>query len=841
MSLANVNIGAAANDGTGDPLRSAFSTINRNFANLAAITANANVLVLASGNANVTAIYNPGVQSVNGFRGNVVLDVTHISQAASIAYVNTVAAQTANLATNLASKVTTVAWANVSGKPNFAPIATTGSWTNLTNVPNNVTYAVTQSEVNFTVAPLQANITSINGNVTAVRTQINQLFGNAQAQQTALNLLNSKINAANASIAAFNYDSANASVAAANLRIDALVAGNIYLSHLVGINTNRVNAANVEIDKLRANITAANANAALQSTDISSLRANIIAANLVIAGFGSESAAIANLQANSNALINNNYVVSLDNIGTLNFPTGAQLGNISTYGPGLSTGIIDSAGMSVGTDTGNIIIITPNNGINVYSGGNLWVFQQDGNLQYPDSTVQTTAFIPEQYANIDQLSSNVSSLGNRINAANLAISNKAGLSGAAFTGNVYARGFHSNNNIEIDGILRVGPAWAEGQTWATPGASFYGNTADSEEYKYYQVNLQNVDSTGAGAFVITADDGNVPNSNFMAMAMFGTAFSDPNYPYAMPHDGLINVNGGNLALVSRDNDVIVGGNVANIRITQSGNLKLTNTNLVFNDDTRQTTAYPGISIVSRVNANVTAANAKIATLESNVSTLFSNASSQGIAISSLQANSVVYAANITTLFSNAGTQGQTLLSLQSNAQSQQTAIIQLQANCNTYVANIATLVANAAVQSANIADLTGNAIVQSLQIAQLDANVGTLSDTLDAAVISVNGSTQDLADNIDTINANVTAANIEITSLQSNITAANIAISTLTSNAVAQASALDILTGNIVTLSDAANIAYTPTTPLHWGEEGVTTVAEALDYIAATVYAALNP
>jgi peptidoglycan hydrolase CwlO-like protein len=841
MSLANVNIGAAANDGTGDPLRSAFSTINRNFANLAAITANANVLVLASGNANVTAIYNPGVQSVNGFRGNVVLDVTHISQAASIAYVNTVAAQTANLATNLASKVTTVAWANVSGKPNFAPIATTGSWTNLTNVPNNVTYAVTQSEVNFAVAPLQANITSINGNVTAVRTQINQLFGNAQAQQTALNLLNSKINAANASIAAFNYDSANASVAAANLRIDALVAGNIYLSHLVGINTDRVNAANVEIGNVRANVTAANveignvrANVTAANVEIDNLRANVTAANLVIAGFTSESLAIGNLQANSNAIINGNYVVSLDNGGDLYFPTGAVIANIAGYDPGLSTGFFDQTSITVGTSPGNDITISSTNGVQLYSGGNLWVFQQDGNLQYPDSTVQTTAFIPEQYANINQLTSNIGTV-------NTALSSKAGLSGAAFTGNVYARGFHSNNNIEIDGILRVGPAWAEGQTWATPGASFYGNTADSEEYKYYQVNLQNVDSTGAGAFVITADDGNVPNSNFMAMAMLGTAFSDPNYPYAMPHDGLINVNGGNLALVSRDNDVIVGGNVANIRITQSGNLKLTNTNLVFNDNTRQTTAYPGISIVSRVNANVTAANAKIATLESNVSTLFSNASSQGIAISSLQANSVVYAANITTLFSNAGTQGQTLLSLQSNAQSQQTAIIQLQANCNTYVANIATLVANAAVQSANIADLTGNAIVQSLQIAQLDANVGTLSDTLDAAVISVNGSTQDLADNIDTINANVTAANIEITSLQSNITAANIAISDLTSNAAVQASALDILTGNIVTLSDAANIAYTPTTPLHWGEEGVTTVAEALDYIAATVYAALNP
>jgi hypothetical protein len=399
-------------------------------------------------------------------------------------------------------------------------------------------------------------------------------------------------------------------------------------------------------------------------------------------------------------------------------------------------------------------------------------------------------------------------LGNRINAANVAISNKAGLSGAAFTGNVYARGFHSNNNVEIDGILRVGPAWAEGQQWAKAAASFYGNTSLTPEYLYYQVNIQNVDPAGASAFVATADDGNDQNNpNTIGMAVLNSAYSDPEYPYAMPHDGLINVDGGNLLLVSHTGEVQIGGIGSNVRLTTSGNLKLTNTNLVFSDNTRQTTAYPGTSIVSRVNANVTAANAKIATLESNVSTLFSNATSQAISIASLQANSVIYSANIATLFSNAGAQGQTLLSLQSNAQSQQTAIIQLQANCNTYVANIATLVANAAVQSANIADLTSNAVTQSFQIAQLDANVGALSDSFDAALISVDGNTQDLADSIDTINANVTAANIKISSLNSNITAANIAISTLTSNAASQASALNILTGNIVTLSVGMNIS----------------------------------
>ena len=35
LNLANINIGTLANDGTGDPLRLAFTKINQNFANVA--------------------------------------------------------------------------------------------------------------------------------------------------------------------------------------------------------------------------------------------------------------------------------------------------------------------------------------------------------------------------------------------------------------------------------------------------------------------------------------------------------------------------------------------------------------------------------------------------------------------------------------------------------------------------------------------------------------------------------------------------------------------------------------------------------------------------------------
>ena len=60
-TFANVYVGAAPNDLTGDTLRDAFQTINQNFANIAAGTANITV--------------NSPVRSVAGRTGNIILGV----------------------------------------------------------------------------------------------------------------------------------------------------------------------------------------------------------------------------------------------------------------------------------------------------------------------------------------------------------------------------------------------------------------------------------------------------------------------------------------------------------------------------------------------------------------------------------------------------------------------------------------------------------------------------------------------------------------------------------------------------------------------------------------------
>ena len=249
MSLANVNIGTVANDGTGDPLRSAFRTINQNFANLAPFAANGNIT------------YNPGVVSVAGRTGNVTLSVSDVLGAASIGYVNAVAANIANTAAAIAGNLNTVIWANVTGKPNFAAIATTGSWNNLSNIPVNVVNAVTQTAVDTAVGSINANNAAANARIGQLQSSVNTLTSNAAAQSLELTAIRANVTAANAAIALIGTGSLadiNANVIAANAAIALLVTANTNQGSYIEQNTRRVAAANVEIGELRANITAAN-------------------------------------------------------------------------------------------------------------------------------------------------------------------------------------------------------------------------------------------------------------------------------------------------------------------------------------------------------------------------------------------------------------------------------------------------------------------------------------------------------------------------------------------------------------------------------------------------------
>jgi len=91
MILSNVFVGTMANDGTGDTLRSAFQTIDNNFANILA-------------QANTVA----GVSSVAGRSGNVILSVNDVNGAAAISYVNSQTAYTMGNYQNYTSNVSSI-------------------------------------------------------------------------------------------------------------------------------------------------------------------------------------------------------------------------------------------------------------------------------------------------------------------------------------------------------------------------------------------------------------------------------------------------------------------------------------------------------------------------------------------------------------------------------------------------------------------------------------------------------------------------------------------------------------------------------------------------------------
>jgi predicted nucleic acid-binding Zn-ribbon protein len=302
MSLANVNIGIAANDGTGDPLRSAFRTINQNFANLAPFTSNANL------------VYNPGVVSVAGRAGNVVLSVSDVTGAASIGYVNAIAANISIVAANIAGNLNTVTWANVTGKPSFANIATTGSWNDLSNIPLNVANAVTQTSINTAVNSINANNAAANTRIGQVQANVNTLTSNAASQSLELNALRANITAANAAIAAISFNSVNANVTAVNAAITALTLANVNQGSYIEQNTNRVAAANIEIGKLRANITAANTAIADLISELSGAFGDV--GNIIIAGNANVDAANAaitalSLSTTANAIAQDSLIGSL--------------------------------------------------------------------------------------------------------------------------------------------------------------------------------------------------------------------------------------------------------------------------------------------------------------------------------------------------------------------------------------------------------------------------------------------------------------------------------------------------------------------------------------------------
>jgi hypothetical protein len=402
-AFANVYVGAAPNDLTGDPLRNAFQKINLNFANI------------TSGNANVTV--NSPVRSVAGRTGNVVLTVNDVLGVASNAWVN---AQTnaANVYANLlyfttTSNITANVYAQVSANLS-SNIAQTAS--DLVNSGN-------------LLLPVYANINSTNANVTAANARISLLSANVGGVNNSVSLL----------VAANVVTDAN--LGTQSLRIGSLEANAATQSADISTNTNRVTAANARIATLDANLGTATtnistllANAATQAATLDTLTANAVTQANSLATLTANAVTQANTlaaltanaatQDSSLSLLQSNSVIQGSQINILDANLGTATTNITTLlanAATQATTLVDLAGNDtvqggqIRTLDANLGVATTNIGINTGA-----IFSLNANLTATNLAVVTANLAMKSYVDgqVAFLTSNAGTQASSINTIN---------------------------------------------------------------------------------------------------------------------------------------------------------------------------------------------------------------------------------------------------------------------------------------------------------------------------------------------------------------------------------------------------------------------------------------
>jgi hypothetical protein len=326
-TFANVYLGAAPNDLTGDTLRHAFEIINTNFANI------------ESGTANITV--NAPVRSVAGRTGNVILAVNDVLGAASLA---NVIAQTnaANVYANaLYATTTSTITANV-----YAQVSANLS-SNIASIANALIVS------GNTLAPVNANVAQTNANVAAANVRIQNIEANLGGVNTSVTSL----------VAANIAFSANLGTATTN--ITTLLANASTQSSDIATNTNRITAANARIVTLDANLGTATtnistliANAAVQWTDLTLLQANAAIQSIDLAVLTVNAAS----QADTLGVLLANTVAQQVTIASLQANAQVQVAELQSLSANSATqgNLINTINANLGTATTNIISLQSN-------------------------------------------------------------------------------------------------------------------------------------------------------------------------------------------------------------------------------------------------------------------------------------------------------------------------------------------------------------------------------------------------------------------------------------------------------------------------------------------------
>jgi hypothetical protein len=160
-------------------------------------------------------------------------------------------------------------------------------------------------------------------------------------------------------------------------------------------------------------------------------------------------------------VISNSNTWTFDTTGTLTTPGNINLGNAALQSFGANyvlTANSQNYDTAVSmTDGGGVNLISANVGVQVTSGTDVWVFNTDGSISFPDSSVQTTAYTGGFGGNTDW--ANIGNINNANGPTKIAIGQNAGSNTQG--GSAVALGGSAGENSQ--GVYSVAIGYAAAQ------------------------------------------------------------------------------------------------------------------------------------------------------------------------------------------------------------------------------------------------------------------------------------------------------------------------------------------------------------------------------------------
>ena len=683
-NFANVYLGAAPNDETGDPLRNAFDKINRNFANV----------TIALVDIDIAA----PVTSVAGRTGNVVLTISDVSGSASTSYVNSQV-----LASNIGSQQYTdsqiaAANANVNAE--------------LDTLFSNAAIQADQ------IAVLDANLGVATANITVLFNTI----GAGAVTQSDLDIINANVSAANAAIITANvYNTAYTSTI--NAQLSGYIAANTNAANAATITANTVMKSYVDaqVATTNGNIFTANAvmtnysdyqdglivaawtaNAASQESQITSLRANIIAANAAIITANTAMKGYVDTQVATANVLMKGYADNQIAITTANWTANAasQEGKITSINANVAGA--------------NAAIITANTAMKSYV---------DAQTVIVNSNIVTA-----NAATTNHINTINSELSGYIN------SNTNAVNGSITTANTAMKGYVDTLNLNLSAAILS-------NTNAANAAAVTANTEMTGYVNTLRLNALAIQGN-TNANIVLANVYNIAYTDTINSELSGYIVANTNAANA----AIITANTAMKSYVDYNNGLTTTAWLANAAIQEDeitilrGNIITVNANLnafeTYANATFGTSSYGNANVATYlpIDPTIIGIQSNVSTNTIDIATLISNAAVQSNDINSLRGN--INGANAAIITANTAMKGYV---------DAQTVILNNNITANTNAANAAIITANTAmkgyvdtqVATANLAmqgyvdavttAWTANAAIQSIQLNSLatGANANT--------------------------------------------------------------------------------------------------------------------